>query len=315
MNLTASKVEIHYFFKDNTHYMDAFIRNKCEHELLEIIRQINVFFGLEVEVDSEAYLEGGLTEWISITVKKHPIIAQIIIAIFINVISNYLTTDKELVELQKQELKLSIEKLKSELKDISYNSIDSNYNDISKVLNNDAKIRKHKSNYYEHLYNCHKITKIESTPLSSRNEKLSEPRVVLRNEFQKYIMVTDDLESQLDEEAKIEIISPVLKKGKFTWKGLYKGEVIDFYMKDQHFKEAVISDKESFINGTYIECVLEICRKINNLGEIKNSGYTVLTVIKKDDGAASILTKQGKLYKAAQEEKKRQLTLNLYNEK
>jgi len=315
MNLTARKFEMHYFFKDNSHYMDAFVRNKCEHEILEIFRQINQIFGLEVEIDSEAYLEGGLKEWITITVKKYPTIAAIIIGILINVMSDYLTTDKELAELQKRELRLSIEKLKHDLNDINNPTIDDNFIDISKVLNNDVKIRKHKSNYYEHLYNCHKITKIESTPLSLKNEKLSASRVVLREDFQNYIMVTDDLPPQVDEEAKIEIISPVLKKGKFTWKGLYKGEVIDFYMKDQHFKEAVISDKESFVNGTYIESVLEISRKINNLGEVKNSGYSVLTVIKKDDGFATILTKQGKQYRAEQEEKKRQLSLNLDNEK
>lgn len=81
-------------------------------------------------------------------------------------------------------------------------------------------------------------------------------------------------------------------------------------MKDKEFKEAVISDKETFKNGTYIECVLEISRKVSDFGEVKNSGYTVLTVIKKDDGISQVITKQGKRYMDEQDGKKRQLSLN-----
>ena len=35
----ASKMELHYFFSDRSHQMDAFIRNRCETELLAIIKE------------------------------------------------------------------------------------------------------------------------------------------------------------------------------------------------------------------------------------------------------------------------------------
>ena len=37
----------------------------------------------------------------------------------------------------------------------------------------------------------------------------------------KYIMTSDDIEPDCDENATIEIISPVLKKGRYMWVGIY----------------------------------------------------------------------------------------------
>lgn len=113
----ASKIELHYFFSDESHTMDAVIRNKYEHEFLEIVKHVSTLFNVEFELESEAYAEGGLREWWSLTIKKNPTLAAIIIGVLINVLSNYITTDRELNDLQKQELRLSIEKLKQDLED------------------------------------------------------------------------------------------------------------------------------------------------------------------------------------------------------
>ena len=59
-----NKFELHYHFddEDKTHSMDAFTRNKCEHEILQIIGEITRVFDVNVKVETEAYGEGGLTE-------------------------------------------------------------------------------------------------------------------------------------------------------------------------------------------------------------------------------------------------------------
>ena len=36
----AEKLELHYFFEDESHFMNAFIRNKCEADLLAIAKEV-----------------------------------------------------------------------------------------------------------------------------------------------------------------------------------------------------------------------------------------------------------------------------------
>ncbi|WP_321308643.1 hypothetical protein [Marinifilum fragile] len=309
------KLELHYFFNDSTHTMDAVTRNKCEHEFLEIVKQLGHLLNLEISIDSEAYQEGGLRELWTILIKKNPQLVNLIVGVLIGVITSQLTTDRELTELQKKQLRLSIEKLEKE-KEENNNPENTTINieQTLFIINSDIKIKKHKSNFYNTLSKYHKVTKIETTTLNKNNEPINDPIEIVRNDFPNFILTSDDLPSVTDESAIIEIISPVLKRGKYKWKGLYDSQTIDFYMKDKLFKESVIQNKEPFKNGTYIECVLEISRKVDEFGEVKNSNYSVLTVIKKDDGIATVLTKQGKRFKAEKLAILQQLSLDFESE-
>src|SRR4051812_18613502 len=62
-----SKLELHYFFNvdDKSHSIDAITRNKCEHELLQIISTISKELGISIKTETEAYEEGGLREFYS----------------------------------------------------------------------------------------------------------------------------------------------------------------------------------------------------------------------------------------------------------
>ena len=86
INQISNKIELHYFFSDDSHTMDATIRNKCEHEILEIIKHVGDILNIELDIETEAYLEGGLKEWWSITLKKHPLLLAVFIGVLINVI-------------------------------------------------------------------------------------------------------------------------------------------------------------------------------------------------------------------------------------
>ncbi|SKC24245.1 hypothetical protein, partial [Alkalitalea saponilacus] len=145
----AKKIELHYCFNDESHTMDAVIRNKCEHEFLEIVKHVSTLFNVELELESEAFTEGGLREWWSLTIKKNPTLAAIIIGVLINVLSNYITTDQELNDLQKQELRLSIEKLKQDLEENKEEAPTIHIENAIFIINNDIKVQKHKSNFYK----------------------------------------------------------------------------------------------------------------------------------------------------------------------
>lgn len=181
--------------------------------------------------------------------------------------------------------------------------------ELSKIINDYLKIRKHKSNFYSYLMSYSKVSKISTKGLSENNEEIISEKTVERKDFYKFILQTDELSAEIDEQAVIEIISPVLKSGNYKWKGLYDSEPISFYMKDKDFKLSIIRDGVKFKNGSNIECVLEKSRKIDNTGEIIISGYSVTTVMKKTDDSESFSTPQGQRYKRIQNEKKRQYNM------
>src|SRR5690606_9899280 len=132
--------------------------------------------------------------------------------------------------------------LKKELKEKEPERI--TIQNLNLIIDSNPKILKHLSNYYKQLYNYPKVKKISTTKLSSNKTKVEEPKVIARTDFEKFVIESDELESEIDENATIEIISPVLKKGKYKWKGIYSkiGEAVDFYMKDKIFKQSVIAE-------------------------------------------------------------------------
>ena len=80
---------------------------------------------------------------------------------------------------------------------------------------------------------------------------------VKREQFDYYILRSDELPSVKDNKATIEIISPVLKDARYRWKGIYNkgGETIDFYMCDEDFKKDMFDEKIAFKSGMCIDCV------------------------------------------------------------
>lgn len=313
-----NKLKIHYYFDENdySHTMDAFIRNRCEFELLQIYNELQRELGLEVKLETEAFEEGGLTEfWIFLA--ENAIQITLILTGISQVISRIPIQKTKLerkdLQLSIEERELNIRAFKKELQENNDKSIITIEN-INLIIDTNPKILKHLSNYYKQLYNYPKVKKISTTKLKENREKAEEPIEIQRTDFDKFIIESDELEPIIDENATIEIISPVLKKGKYKWKGIYEKAqgAIDFFMRDKEFKQSVIAEGVEFKNGTFIDCVLEISRKINEVGEIFNSSYTVLTVLKKHFENIVIETSQGKKYRREKEAEKSQL--DLFNE-
>ena len=282
----ANKLELHYYFEesDDSHTMNAFVRNRCEFELLQIYTELQKELELDVKIETEAFEEGGLTELWSFLADN-----AIQITLLLTALSQVLSRvplrksklEKKDLKLSIEERKLNIKALKRELKEKEPEQI--TIQNLNLIIDSNPKILKHLSNYFKQLYNYPKVKKISTTILSNNNTKIEEPKFISRTDFDKFIIESDELGSEIDENATIEIISPVLKKGKYKWKGVYNkiGEAVDFYMKDKIFKQSVIAEGIEFKNGTFIECVLEKSIKMNEVGEIYTSAYSVLTVLKK----------------------------------
>lgn len=138
---------------------------------------------------------------------------------------------------------------------------------------------------------------------------LNKGKEINRNEFKSFIITSDELEPKEIDEAIIEIISPVLKKGKYKWSGYYDGEPIFFNMKSNEFKTLVQNGNVEFKNGFTINCALLIKTKIDNEGQIKVSGYEVNRVNEYFVNDKPIQTKEGRKFKNAKNNKDEQLDL------
>ena len=162
-------------------------------------------------------------------------------------------------KLENEKLELEILKLKKESAGIDENQLE-------------QKLARPISNYYA------KIEKYEKIRAVGFGNEVNNEYVVQRDEFRDFILI-DDKEEEVDDDASIEIISPVLKEGRYKWRGIYKNESIDFSMGDSKFKNDIIDGRYDFGNGSFINCQLFITKTYDEFGnECKNRSYRVAKV-------------------------------------
>lgn len=311
--LNANTLELHYWFSDETHSMNAFVQNKCEYEFLGIVREVAAAFAAEIIIETEPLENGGLKrifKIISNSEQKKAIITTALITTLVTgvfvtpittaigkvtekVIEN-LFEDKELKELEKEKLKDEIDniKLDTELK--------------RQQLNKSNVVVKRRSNFYEALENYRKVEKVSIVIEDGKKNRVSEERFVNRKNFKDFVLVSDDLEPQQIENAVIDIVSPVLKKGNYKWRGIYNGEIISFTVKSNEFKTLVQTGQVEFKNGSAINCLLEIQSKIDNEGKVEITNYNILRVNSYFEHDKPIETSEGKQHRHKKDADERQ---------
>ncbi len=252
------KVQIHYYFYDDTsHSMDALVRNNAEREILKAIQRISEILGVELQIETEAYQKGSLIEVIAILGVGGVLLKPLMPAIN-NILTHYLTKSSE-------ERKLDLEIKKEQLQALRIDNL------IKLNLLKDKQIDVLISNYYDKINNYNKIKKI-----GFRNSNENQEYIVERKDFAKFILEEHKETEEVD--AQITIISPILTKQRYKWKGLYNSYAIDFSMADKTFQDNVAQGKYNFSNGTTIDCRLEIKTTYDEDGEIKNVSYSVKEV-------------------------------------
>ena len=311
-NSYGNTLEIHYWFNDDSHSMDATVQNRCENEVLGILKEIANVLSVEISIETEPIGNGGLRKWLKLTQKGENKNGTITTTIIIALATVILTTpiqvvtqkvfdkifeDKEISQLQKEKLRLEIDKLKSESKK-NIETIDAN-----------TVIKKKKSNFYENLEKYPKVQQVSYVVSDESKIKKTKEKIIKRHHFNNFILISDDLDPIENDNAIIEIISPVLKKGKYRWTGYYEGVPINFTMKSAEFKALVQSGKIEFKNGSSINCSLNIKRKMDNEGNEKTTGYEVSRVNEYFDNDKPIETQEGKKYKREKDAEEKQTSL------
>lgn len=255
-------LEIHYIFENNAdiHSMDAFVRNKCELYFLNYINTINKELNLNNKILVQPKEEGSLVDVytvVPIIIAGVDLLFSIITYFFPKKTKDELLIDKialvqKAKELEEQGIPLP-EKIKKRLLQFYPNH----------------KLIKAKSNFFDNLLDDESVKSLEIVSVD-KTEKA--PQIIFsasRDKFSDYMLESDELDSDFDDNAEIEVISPVLKNGNYNWRGIYlKDKIIhEFKMKDKDFKKEVFEEGIPFQNGTILICDLEICNKLNEFGE------------------------------------------------
>lgn len=273
-------IQIHYYFEDGSHAMDAFIQNKCESEFLGILKQLSSIFEVTLTVETEPVKEGGLIRVFHIHPKRAHKYAEakiklvtecikVVITSMAKVPENLVNTileNQSIVITDKKGNPLEGEEFQAELVNLKLALAGK-----TAEVNKSNLIRKKKSNFYQYLSDLKKITAISFQTSDNDEAELN----ITKDQFKQFVLATDKLPPIEIEEAIIEIIAPVLKKGNFKWLGYYEGSRISFTMKSPEFEEQVQTAKIKFVNGTNINCFLVIQKKINSEGQERIMGYTV----------------------------------------
>lgn len=305
MYTVAGVLELHYYLTDGEHSMNAAIRNRCEAELLALFQEVASDLGAPVEIQAQALAEGGLREtwkWLGENAPQIQVILAVIavlIALTPKSESEQDVLNRELTQLQIEEKTLQIEKLRQELREADPRAEESIRNIAVRLLKHDPKIVVRRSNFFRNLDGQKDIEQIGITPFNSSLVPTLPEQKIPQKEFHCYVLSSHALPTIVDVDAKIEVVSPVLREGNYKWKGIYQKQLIGFSMHDVDFKGQVTREEVTFQHGTFLECVLNTHRKLDEVGEVEITGYIVTTVIRKYDDRQSIETIQGKSFRQA----------------
>lgn len=256
------RFQVHYYFEDDSHAMNAFVRNRAEKDLLEAIKRLSEVLEEEIRIETEAYQEGGLKELFLIgfgTAALHYLSPSIN-----GLITHYFIRDAEIESLDKRIKEETLKNLQLD------NAIKEQ--ELQKAFE-DRQVIRHVSNYYKNIDNYEKVVKIGFRDIESGTKEYC-----VEKKFFKNFVLLDNTTVTDDDDATIEIVSPVLKEGKFKWRGRYLNEKIDFSMGDSKFKEDVIKGKYKFSNGSQIYCQLQISVTYDDFGDEKRKSYSVRKV-------------------------------------
>ena len=314
--LNSNTVELHYHFTDHEHHIDAFVQNRCEHELLVLMKELTKYFEFEFSIETELTQSGGIRKFFKIKPNdlskkdkkqidiavRTAICTALITSFLINplsipatkIVSNLMDKifeDKELAEIEK-------EKAKEELKSLKLDNIKK-----QQEIESNAQLRISRSNFYEILNEYERLDSVEFLEEDEQKNRAIVYQRIPQIDFEKYIIQQDTLEDEIVENAMVAIVSPVLSKNtkNIKWRGYYNGELIPLIMKSEEFVTSVDEGLIEFKNGFIINCNLRIEREKKKDDEEKRR-YIVTEVISYVINEKVFETMEGKRYKQAKKD-------------
>ena len=278
---------IHYYLDNpSQHYLNAKLVNTNQANIIAILEAFAKELGLDVDIDILAAQEGGFKDVIRLQPKTTMDrwvagIAAIVLTILVDLFIHFLTQDIEKDNLEKEYYKMQIEEKKKEnqLTEKQAKEIEELKFKVANIENSlsDIKLKQKRSIIFQQMDANNNIVSFALEEEIS-TEKIKILGQVDKKDFGKFIINEPQRVVEKDEDATIEIISPVLNDSRYKWRGNYKGEVIEFSMKDKRFKSKILSENLQFGSNNILSAVLEIRKDIDEYGNEKISSYAVLEV-------------------------------------
>lgn len=232
----SGEFRIHYHLSGGVHRMDAVVRNRAEGELLALLKEFAAVLDLPLHVETQAYGEGGLIEYLDF-VFKHQEQIKTAMELLAPLLAAPFYFDKLKQSKQQTQLnELNIKKIKLEIKekeDVAEDREEEKKrkgqsmqlplessptaDEVAQALLARKKIARRRSNYYEALLSDSKINGVGFA--SSHKSNIPE-RVVQRANFSNFIIAKTNLDPLVYEGLLLEIVSPVLRSGSIKWRGL-----------------------------------------------------------------------------------------------
>lgn len=302
-------IEVQYYFEEETHLMDALVQNKCEYELLALIKEVASRFRLSIHIETAPLAEKGFRWRFKVALKKEnktgavaiTIATAVLVAVVASPLSasgsetarqliDQLTVSPEFGEFTEEKNQILVEKRVQQM--------------LSHCNNLDASnlLKKRRSNFFELLKKYPRINRVQLMAVDEQRSRISHEAIITRQQFEQQILTSDILEPEEIDDVEIEIVSPVLKKSSHKWIGVYNGKARSFTMLSKEFKKLVQSGKVQFKNGTIIKCQISIHKKINSEGTERITGMTIDRVNQYYENDKPVETNEGKKQKKPQEQ-------------
>lgn len=288
--------KVHYHLHSGVHRMDAVLRNRAEGELLALLKEVGVVLGLPVHVETRAYGEGGLVEYLNLIFQNKEQIATVM-ALIGPLLGAPFYVDRIKQSKQQTALnELNLQKIKLEIKEkVDAATVRETENakaienknkvlelespptaeDVAQAILTRTRVARRRSNYYEALL---VDPKIEAVGFASSHGKEAKELRVPRANFSSYVIAKSDLEPLIYERISLEIVSPVLRSGAIKWRGIFDKKVVSFELLDQTFRSEVASQNVQFQNGTTLICDFEVHQREDDIGDVEVAGYAVTKV-------------------------------------
>lgn len=286
-------LELHYYLQEHGHAMDARVLNKAEAEFIKIANEVAELLGLQVTTNSLPKKEGGLETYYEFIVGAPGLtlmataigsfFGTILKTVIADVIADKIKSDSQTEKLKKENLKLEIELKKRQLE--SFDTTEKESLDFKSIKNELAiliaetnKVKIAKSNFYRNVSREKKVYQFATREVDQNLEPVTPESIIPREHFSKFIIEEADIEPDYKNQIELEVVSPVLKKSRAKWRGIYMEKAFNFKMQDKEFQQLVIQKNLSFSSGTILICDLEIKQKLDTDGDIKIKGYEVYDV-------------------------------------
>lgn len=197
--LFANKLELRYYFNDKSNYMDALIRNKCEKELLTLVRFVAELLDVKMMIYSEPFLkEGGFSELWGIAGRNsraHSIVLSLVMHLLTR---PTVSLDGEALSVlsaeEEKKMEEEIASLRARLKEKKATAIIPH--EMIAQLNTLPRVRRCKSIFFEAVKNYPKVTRIAVREVNESNRLRSGSLEVKREQFAQFICKTIDLSDE-----------------------------------------------------------------------------------------------------------------------